>query len=211
MVDVARGAPSVPRQLARSRRLLPPRGPSGRHRRWHPGNRRTLTASPCLSRRAGLVAHANTGGTAVAGAGDALPQGPDIAAPVHHDRYARYTTGCDRAGATHRVLLSSRCRHWPGLQRVGSPPLGGSRQCPVTLRRRAGPDTDTSAHGGPRSLHVSPPLVAPLPPMHARRALLNPLRVFPARELHPSPGSAIVSLRDANALRTQVTDAVGHP
>jgi hypothetical protein len=36
--------------------------------------------------------------------------------------------------------------------------------------------------------------------MHAHPASLNRLRVFPARELHRSPGSAIFSLRDANAL-----------
>ena len=36
--------------------------------------------------------------------------------------------------------------------------------------------------------------------MHARPASLDRLRVFPDRELRPSPGSAIFSLRDANAL-----------
>jgi hypothetical protein len=36
--------------------------------------------------------------------------------------------------------------------------------------------------------------------MHTHPASLNRLRVFPARELHRSPGSAIFSVRDANAL-----------
>jgi hypothetical protein len=36
--------------------------------------------------------------------------------------------------------------------------------------------------------------------MHACPASLDRLRVFPARELRPSPGSAIFSLREANAL-----------
>jgi hypothetical protein len=45
--------------------------------------------------------------------------------------------------------------------------------------------------------------------MHARPASLDRLRVFPARELRPSPGSAIFSLRDANA-RTHGVMAGAH-
>jgi transcriptional regulator with XRE-family HTH domain len=67
-------------------------------------------------------ARAGAGGTAVAGAGDALPPGPDVAAPVHHDRHARHAAGRDRSGAAHLVLFPGGCGHRPGVQRLGSSP-----------------------------------------------------------------------------------------
>jgi hypothetical protein len=75
----------------------------------------------------------------------------------------------------------------------------------VTRLGRASSDAAASSNGSPRSLQCSPPIAAiPLTPVHGYRASLHSLPVLPAKELRRSPGSAIFSPYNANALTPEV-------
>jgi hypothetical protein len=75
----------------------------------------------------------------------------------------------------------------------------------VTRFGGADPDADVSSDGSPRSRQCSPPIAAvPLTPMHIYCAPRDSPPILPAKELRSSPGSAIFSRYDVNALTPKV-------
>jgi hypothetical protein len=75
----------------------------------------------------------------------------------------------------------------------------------VTRFGRAGRDADASSDGSPRSRQCSPPIAAvPLTPVHVYCAPRDSPPILPAKELRSSPGSAIFSRYDVNALTPKV-------
>jgi len=83
------------------------RGRTGRRLfRWDRRDVGAVDPAAFLTQRACPVRGIATGRRPCTGAGDSLSSWGDFAAPVHHDRYARHTTGHHTGGSPYRVLLS---------------------------------------------------------------------------------------------------------